>query len=185
MSRVGKKPVSVPDKVKVKVENGVFYAEGPLGKESVRIDQRTQVHVDGKQVLVSVLGDPLQNNRFQGLVRVLVANAVKGVSEGFSKELDINGVGYRAEVKGKVLNLTLGYSHPIEYTIPDGIKITVDKMTHVVVGGTSRELVGRVGAEIREFRLPEPYKGKGIKYTSETIIRKVGKAAGAGAAGGK
>lgn len=183
MSRVGKKPIPVPDKVKVKIENGFFFADGPQGKENVPLDSRTKVHIEGNSVQVVEAGDPVQSKRFQGLMRALLANAVRGVYEGFKKELDINGVGYRAEVRGKVLNLTLGYSHPVEYQIPDGIKVAVDKQTHLVVSGSSRELVGRVSAEIREFRLPEPYKGKGIKYTDETIIRKAGKAAGAGAGG--
>lgn len=187
MSRVGKKIIPVPDKVKVKVENAVFYAEGPLGKEKVVLHPQTQATVKDNQITVSVLGGTDESRRFQGLLRALIANAVNGVAKGFSKDLDINGVGYRAEVKGKVLNLTLGFSHPVEYQIPDGIKITVDKQTHLVVGGSNRELVGRVSAEIRKLKPPEPYKGKGIKYTSEVIVRKVGKAAGAGAtaAGGK
>lgn len=186
MSRVGKKIIPVPGKVKVKVENGVFYAEGPLGKERVALHPQTQVTVKDNQISVAVLAD--ESRRFQGLVRALIANSVNGVTKGFSKDLDINGVGYRAEVKGKVLNLTLGFSHSVEYKIPDGVKITVDKQTHLVIGGSNRELVGRVSAEIRKFKPPEPYKGKGIKYTSEVIVRKVGKAAGAGAtatAGGK
>ena len=131
-----------------------------------------------KQVSVLRSEETPDGRRIQGLVRALVANAVNGVATGFKKEMDINGVGYRAEVKGNVLNLTLGFSHPVNYDIPKGIKITVDKQTHLEVLGSNKDLVGRVSADIRRFRPPEPYKGKGIKYTSETIIRKVGKAAG-------
>ena len=185
MSRVGKKPVAIPDKVKVKIEDGFLLAEGPLGKEKVAVHPRTTVVVKDGQVQITPIGAPFESRRFHGLMRALVANAINGVSTGFNRELDINGVGFRAELKGKVLNLTLGYSHPIDYEIPEGIKVAVDKQTHLVVSGSSREMVGRVAAKIRGFRPPEPYKGKGIKYTQETIIRKVGKAAAGATGGGK
>lgn len=178
MSRVGKKPIVVPDKVKVNLAGDVLHAEGPLGKEAVQLHPDAKVTVGPKEVLVERTAETPDGRRIQGLVRALVANAVNGVATGFKKEMDINGVGYRAEVKGSVLNLTLGFSHPVNYDIPKGIKITVDKQTHLEVMGSNRDLVGRVSADIRRFRPPEPYKGKGIKYTNETIIRKVGKAAG-------
>lgn len=178
MSRVGKKPIAIPEKVKIINNEGVFRAEGPLGKEEVKIHPLVKVEVADKEVRVVRGEESSDGRRVQGLIRSLVNNAVVGVSEGFKKELDINGVGYRADVKGNVLNLNLGYSHPIQYQIPEGIKIAVEKQTHVVVSGSSKDRVGQVSAEIRSFRPPEPYKGKGVKYTDEQIIRKAGKAAG-------
>lgn len=179
MSRTGKKPIVIPDKVKVNLKDGVLQAEGPLGKEEVKINPLAQVSVkDGKVVVARGDDESDQSRAVHGLVRALVANAVNGVSTGFSRDLEINGVGYRAEVKGPVLNLTLGFSHPVNYTIPKGIKIAVQNQTRLTVTGSNRDLVGRTAADIRGFRPPEPYKGKGIKYIDETIIRKVGKAAG-------
>lgn len=178
MSRTGKKPIVVPDKVKVSVKDGTLLAEGPLGKEEVKINPLAQVTIKDGQVVVARENDSDQSRAVHGLVRALVANAVNGVSKGFNRDLEINGVGYRAEVKGPVLNLTLGYSHPVNYTIPKGIKIAVQNQTRLTVTGSNRDLVGRTAADIRGFRPPEPYKGKGIKYIDETIIRKVGKAAG-------
>ena len=177
MSRIGNKVIDLPEKVKVKVENGVLLAEGPLGKEEVKVHSATEVEVKDNQIAVKALGGE-ENRKFQGLIRALVANAVTGVSTGFKKELDINGVGYRADVKGNTLNLILGFSHPVNYEIPTGVKVAVEKQTHLVVSGSNKELVGRVAAEIRGYRPPEPYKGKGVKYTDEHIVRKVGKAAG-------
>jgi large subunit ribosomal protein L6 len=178
MSRIGKKIIPVPDKVKVSVKDDVFLAEGPLGKEQVKIHPMVKLALADKVVKVERGDDNADARRIQGLVRSLVANAVDGVATGFKKELDINGVGYRAELKGNSLNLTLGFSHPVNYSIPTGIKVAVDKQTHLVISGSNKDLVGRVSADIRRFRPPEPYKGKGIKYSDETIIRKVGKAAG-------
>lgn len=178
MSRVGKKPIVIPDKVKVNLMGDVLQAEGPLGKELVKLHPMAKISLADNQVVVERLENTPDGRRIQGLVRALVSNAINGVATGFKKEMDINGVGYRAEVKGSVLNLTLGFSHPVNYDIPKGIKVTVEKQTHLEVLGSNRDLVGRVSADIRRFRPPEPYKGKGIKYTNETIIRKVGKAAG-------
>ncbi len=178
MSRTGKKPIVVPDKVKVKCENGVLVAEGPLGKEEVAINPLATVVFEGSSVVITRQDETPEARAVHGLVRALVANAVQGVSTGFKRDLEINGVGYRAEVKGEVLKLTLGYSHPIEFDIPKGIKIAVADQTKVAVTGSNRELVGRVASKIRGYKPPEPYKGKGIKYSDEVIIRKVGKAAG-------
>jgi large subunit ribosomal protein L6 len=178
MSRIGKKIIPLPDKVKVSMKDGIFHAEGPLGKEDVKVHPLVKVAIEEKVIKVERSVNDADSRRIQGLVRSLVANAVTGVSAGFKKELDINGVGYRAELKGNSLSLTLGFSHPISYPVPTGIKVVVDKQTHLVISGSSKDLVGRVSADIRRFRPPEPYKGKGIKYTTETIIRKVGKAAG-------
>lgn len=179
MSRTGKKPIQIPDKVKVSVKDGVLLAEGPMGKEQVELHAKVDVAVTDKQVQVNLKhAQDLESSKYHGMIRALVSNAIRGVHTGFTKELEINGVGYRAEVKGKVLNLALGFSHPVEYAIPEGITIKVDKQTSVSVSGTNRELVGRTSAQIREYRPPEPYKGKGVKYKDEHIIRKVGKAAG-------
>jgi large subunit ribosomal protein L6 len=178
MSRTGRKPIAVPDKVKVSVNAGTFLAEGPLGKEEVKIHPRIAVTIADKNVTLARENDEPDSRSLHGMMRALLNNAVQGVSTGFTRELEINGVGYRAEVKGTVLNLTLGFSHPVNYDIPKGIKINVDKQTKIAVTGSNRELVGRVSANIRSFRPPEPYKGKGIKYVDETIVRKVGKAAG-------
>lgn len=179
MSRTGKKTIPIPDKVKVSVKDGVFLAEGPMGKEKVAIHPKVDVKIAEKNVEVVLRqSDALDDGKYHGMMRALIANAVVGVHTGFTRDLEINGVGYRAEVKGKVLNLSLGFSHPVEYKIPEGILIKVDKQTSVTVSGSNRELVGRTSAEIREYRPPEPYKGKGVKYKDETIIRKVGKAAG-------
>ena len=179
MSRTGKKPILIPEKVKVSVKDGVFLAEGPMGKESVALHAKVDVALADKQVVVSLKqAADLESSKYHGMIRAMVANAIAGVHTGFTKDLEINGVGYRADVKGKVLNLALGFSHPIEYSIPEGITIKVEKLTSVSVSGSNRELVGRTSAQIREFRPPEPYKGKGVKYKDEHIIRKVGKAAG-------
>ncbi len=178
MSRTGKKIIPIPDKVKVSVKDGVFLAEGPLGKEKVSVHPKIDLKIDAKEIRVEQKEKKQDEYNLYGLMRALVANAVQGVSKGFTRDLEINGVGYRAEVKGKVLNLSLGFSHPVEYQIPEGIAIKVEKQTSLSVTGSNRELVGRTSAQIREFRPPEPYKGKGVKYKDEKIIRKVGKTAG-------
>ena len=151
----------------------------------MKVHPQTTVKISEKEISIQRQLQGADGRRLQGLMRSLIANAVKGVSQGFKRDLDINGVGYRAEVKGKTLNLVLGFSHQVNYEIPNGIKIAVEKQTHLVVNGSNKEQVGRVASEIRSYRPPEPYKGKGIKYTEEHIIRKVGKAAAsAGSTGG-
>lgn len=179
MSRIGKQPIPVPDGVKVSFDRGVFTAEGPKGKVSQQLAGRLDVEIEDGEVRVTRRGDAAGERAMHGLMRALLANAVTGVSEGFSKELEINGVGYRAEVQGKSVRFALGYSHPIDYPIPDGISIEVDKSTRVKVSGADRQQVGQVAAEIRALRKPEPYKGKGIRYADEVIRRKVGKAGAA------
>lgn len=183
MSRTGKRPVVIPEKVKVSISGGQLFAEGPLGKEKVALNPGAKVEVKDGKILVTRPGDTPADRCVQGTVRSLVANVVHGVSKGYSRDLEINGVGYRAEVKGPVLSMTLGFSHPVEYTIPAGIKVAVEKQTKLTISGSSKYMVGQVSAYIRGFKPPEPYKGKGIKYSDERIIRKVGKAAGAGAGG--
>lgn len=178
MSRTGKRPIKIPDKVKVQVTGGTLKAKGPLGEQALPIYPEIEVVLDEKTVTVRRRDDSQKARSLHGLLRSLVFNAVNGVAVGFEKKLEINGVGYRAESKGNVLKLTLGYSHPIEYAIPEGIKIAVKDQTRVTVSGRDKELVGRVCAQLRALRPPEPYKGKGIKYAEERILRKVGKAAG-------
>ncbi|HCU23839.1 MAG TPA: 50S ribosomal protein L6 [Deltaproteobacteria bacterium] len=177
MSRTGKKPIPIPDKVKVKLADGRIEVEGPLGKLQRSLHPAIQVVQKDKALEFLRGNDEPVTRSLHGLTRALVANMIRGVSEGFTRELDITGVGYRAEVKGNDLNLALGFSHPVIFPIPAGIKIQVDKQTHLVVKGQDRELVGQVAADIRDLRGPEPYKGKGIRYSDEVIRRKAGKTA--------
>ena len=179
MSRVGKLPIPVPDGVQVSLADGLFHAEGPKGKVSQRVVERVDVEIDGGEVKVTRHGDAGTDRAMHGLMRALLSNAVVGVSEGFTKILEIHGVGYRAEVQGSELQLALGYSHPVVYPIPEGISVEVDKANRITVSGADRQQVGQVAAEIRSLRKPEPYKGKGIKYADEIIRRKVGKASAA------
>jgi large subunit ribosomal protein L6 len=180
MSRIGKNPIPLPSGTKVDIQDGVFVAEGPKGKVSERVLESVGVEVADGEVRVSRRSDDREDRAQHGLMRALLANAVVGASTGFTRELEINGVGYRAEVKGREVHLALGYSHPVVYAIPEGIEIEVDKNNKLSVSGADKQRVGQVAAEIRALRKPEPYKGKGIKYVEETIRRKVGKA-GAGA----
>lgn len=183
MSRTGKRPVALPDKVKVRTNDGVLFVEGPLGKSQVALSEWVQVKADDKSIVVTRKDDSRKAKETHGLIRALVQSAVQGVSTGFKKGLEIEGIGYRAEVKGNDLNLTLGYSHPVVFPIPAGIKIAVEKLTKLSVSGSDKTLVGQVAANIRALRRPEPYKGKGIRYEGEVIQRKEGKAAAA--SGGK
>lgn len=178
MSRTGNTPIQVPEKVKVALAEGLLSAEGPLGKEQVTVPAHTNIEIAENVITVKRENDSKEARSMHGLARSLIANAVEGVATGFKKDLQINGVGYRAQVKGKTLVLNLGFSHPVEFEIPEGLKIEVKGQTEVSVSGSNKELVGRVAAKIRGYRPPEPYKGKGVKYADETIIRKVGKAAG-------
>lgn len=180
MSRTGRKPISVPDKVKVNLTDHSIEVQGPLGKLQGSIHPKIQVTLAGNILEVKRPDDLPESRSLHGLTRALIANMVTGVTDGFKKELDIQGVGYRAEVKGKDLNLTLGFSHPVIFPIPEGIKIAVDKQTHLVISGADKAMVGQVAADIRKIRGPEPYKGKGIRYSDEVIRRKAGKAAATG-----
>ena len=187
MSRIGKRPVVAPSGVEIALNGKVVSVEGPKGKLSMDVPGKgnVEISIDSGGLLVKRLSDSRQSRQEQGLVRALVANMVIGVTKGFSKELDIVGVGYKAEVKGNILNLNLGYSHPIAFDIPKGIQIAVEKQTHLTVSGADKYQVGEISAQIRRLRPPEPYKGKGVKYSAEQIRRKVGKAAvGAGVAKG-
>jgi large subunit ribosomal protein L6 len=183
MSRVGKQPIRLKSGVKVNMAGQVLKAEGPKGKLSVNIPVGIEVKVAGTELSVTRKSDEFRS--LHGATRAAVANVVEGVSEGFTRELDVVGVGFRAAVKGQVLSLTIGFSHTIDYTLPAGIAGKVDNNTHIVLTGSDKVLLGMVASKVRGFRPPEPYQGKGIRYTNEKIIKKEGKAAGAGAAGGK
>ena len=175
MSRIGKQPIAVPPKVKVEVKGQKVSIEGPKGKLNWELPQRTSLKVEGGNIVVSRDGDDAQAKALHGLSRALVNNMVKGVAEGFVKKLEIQGVGFKAAVQGKNVNLNLGYSHPVVYLIPDQIKVTVEENTKLTIEGPDRQSVGQVAAEIRAFYPPEPYKGKGVRYSDERVIRKEGK----------
>jgi large subunit ribosomal protein L6 len=179
MSRVGKQPIQVPAGTKVSIEVGRVSVAGPKGTLGMQVGPLVEVTVDGAAVKVARREDTRQGRAAQGLTRQLVANLVTGVSSGFRRVLEINGVGYRAEVKGPGLQLALGYSHPIVFSLPQGVHATVDKQTVITLESADRQVLGEVAAAIRKLRPPEPYKGKGIKYAEETIRRKAGKAVGA------
>jgi large subunit ribosomal protein L6 len=175
MSRIGKSPIALPAQVKVDVKGKKVSVQGPKGKLDMELPRRTSLKVEGDKIVVNRDGEDAEAKAMHGLGRALVNNMVLGVSVGFSKKLEINGVGFKAAVQGKVVNLTLGYSHPINYPIPDQIKVTVEENTKVTIEGPSKQVVGQVAAEIRSYYPPEPYKGKGVKYSDEKIIRKEGK----------
>lgn len=176
MSRIGREPITVPDGVKVSLDDGIFVAEGPKGKVAQKVVKRVEVSLEDGVVKVTRRGNAGPDRAMHGLMRALLANAVKGVSEGFTKVLEINGVGYKAEQQGSEIHFALGYSHPVVYAVPEDISIEVDKSNRITVSGADRQRVGQVAAEIRSLRKPEPYKGKGIKYVDEIVRRKVGKA---------
>src|SRR6202789_3027477 len=175
MSRIGKMPVVVPPKVKVEIKGQKVFVEGPKGKLDFELPRRTSAKLDGGNVLVARDGDDAEAKALHGLSRAIVNNMVKGVSDGFVKKLEIQGVGFKAAVVGKNVNLSLGYSHPLNYPIPDQIKVTVEENTKLTIEGPSKQLVGQVAAEIRSYYPPEPYKGKGVRYSDEKVIRKEGK----------
>ena len=177
MSRIGKKPVLVPAGVTVTVDNTTVTVKGPKGELTRTFSELISIKEEGEELLVVRNDDTTDSNAQQGLTRTLLHNMVVGVSEGFEKKLELTGVGYRATLKGKDLDLSLGYSHPVIYPAPDNISFLVPDNTHITVQGISKEQVGQVAAEIRMKRPPEPYKGKGIHYMGEHIRRKLGKAA--------
>lgn len=179
MSRIGKKEIPLPKGVEVREDAGAVVVKGPKGSMVTPLVPGITMAVENNVVKFERKNEEGKTRAFHGLMRALVANNVKGVSEGFKRELDIVGVGYRAEVKGKEVVFQLGYSHPVRFAIPEGIEITVDpKTNHVTITGIDRQKVGQTAAEIRSLRAPDPYKGKGIKYSDEVIRRKAGKAAG-------
>lgn len=177
MSRIGNQSITIPNGAKVKLEDGLFMAEGPKGKVSEKLLPECPVEIDDGVIKVTRNGNSGPVKAKHGMVRALLANAVHGVTTGFNKQLEIVGVGYRGEVKGKEAHFALGYSHPVIFPIPEGITIEIDtKLNKISVSGANRQQVGQVSAEIRSLRPPDPYKAKGIRYSDEQIRRKVGKA---------
>ena len=176
MSRIGKEPIAIPSGVEVKVDkNNVITVKGAKGTLTRELHANMKVEVADNTIVVTRPNDEKQNRELHGLTRTLVANMVKGVSEGFAKELEVNGVGYRVQKQGNKIVLNLGFSHPVEFVEPEGITFDVPDQNHIVVKGINNEIVGQIAAEIRSKREPEPYKGKGIKYATERIRRKEGK----------
>lgn len=175
MSRIGKQPIVIPPKVKVEVKGRLVLVEGPKGKLQHQLPQRTSAAVESGKLVVQREGEDAQAKALHGLSRALLHNMVLGVSEGFVKKLEIQGVGFKASVAGKTVTLNLGYSHPINYDLPDQVKVTVEENTRITVEGPDRQKVGQVAADLRAFYPPEPYKGKGIRYVGERVIRKEGK----------
>lgn len=177
-SRVGKRPIEVPSGVQVTRDGGSIRVKGPKGEMSFILGHGVDVQVEPKEITVTQVGGGKQALALHGTTRAVIANMVTGVTQGFSKALEITGTGYRAQMSGKKLTLQLGYSHPIDFDPPAGISIAVESPTRLTVNGFNKELVGQVAAKIRGFRPPEPYKGKGVRYAGEYIRRKAGKAAG-------
>src|SRR4051794_22746199 len=177
MSRIGNKPIPVPDGVEVKVEPELVRVKGPKGELHERVARDITIEQDNGQLVVKRPSDRGEHRALHGLTRSLIANMVQGVTEGYEKRLEIQGVGYRASLSGKALNLSVGYSHPVSIPAPDGIEFEVPQPTQVVVRGISKQTVGELAAKVRKVRPPEPYKGKGIRYQGEHVARKVGKRA--------
>jgi large subunit ribosomal protein L6 len=175
MSRVGKKPISIPKGVTVKVGEGALDIQGPKGKVTQRIPPGILFEVADGQLKAKPVSEDPELGKYHGLARSLAANGVLGVTEGFKRELDIVGVGYRAELRGKQVVFALGYSHPVVFEVPPGIDIAIEKQTHLTVTGADRQLVGQVAANIRRLRKPDPYKQKGVRYTGEQLKKKAGK----------
>ena len=175
MSRIGKKPIPIPKGVTVKVVDGALDVQGPKGKMRQATPPGIAFAVDNGALQASRVSDDPELGKYHGLARSLAANAVLGVTEGFRKDLDIVGVGYRAEMKGKQVIFALGYSHAVVFDVPPGIDIAIDKQTHITVTGVDRQLVGQVAANIRRLREPDPYKQKGVRYTGEVLKKKAGK----------
>lgn len=175
MSRIGKKPIPVPKGVTVAMSDGAIEVKGPKGAVKQAIPPGVTFAQEGDQLTARLVRDDKALGKFHGLARTLVANAVQGVTEGFKKELDIVGVGYRAEVKGRQVHFALGYSHPVVFDMPQGVDVAVEKQTHVTVTGVDRQKVGQAAANIRSLRKPDPYKQKGVRYTGEVLKKKAGK----------
>jgi len=178
VSRIGKQPITIPQGVSVSRDGDTLTAKGPKGQLSIQLNPVMNVAVGDGEITVTRPNDLAENRSAHGLTRTLIANMVEGVSNGYTKKLEIVGVGFRAEMKGKILQLSLGYSHPIFFFPPDEIEITVPEATKIEIAGSDKQLVGQVAAKIRKLRQPEPYKGKGVKYQGEQIRRKAGKTAG-------
>ena len=175
MSRIGKQPISIPEKTKVRLESGNLTVQGKNGLLSLAIHPDVEIEIEENQIKIRNDGTDKKKNALGGMVRSLVQNMVTGVSHGFERVLEINGVGYRAEAKGRSILLNLGYSHPINFELPKGVEASVEKNTIIKLTGIDKQLIGQTAAQIRELRPPEPYKGKGIKYKEEFVQRKAGK----------
>jgi len=176
MSRIGKKAIAIPQDVKIEVKDGVVHVEGPKGTLTHRLAYGVNLEIKDGQIFVNRLSDTKFHKSLHGLTRALIFNMIKGVTLGYSKELEIIGVGFRAQVVGNNLNMQLGFSHPVNFPIPQGVKLETPKQTQIVVRGIDKELVGKVSSEIRAIYPPEPYKGKGVRYVGEYVKKKVGKA---------
>lgn len=176
MSRIGKKPIAIPKDVKAEVKENLLYVEGPKGKLNRPLSDRLTLEIKEGLLYVKRRGDTKLDKSLHGLYRALIANMLKGVTEGYVKELEIQGVGFRAQIQGNNLNMQLGFSHPVNFLIPEGIKIEVPKQTQIIIRGIDKEKVGEIAHEIRAIYPPEPYKGKGIRFAGEYIKKKVGKA---------
>ena len=178
MSRIGKLPVDIPANISLTLNNNLLEIKGPKGTLKKQLNTKVNIEHKDNQLVITRKNDSKESRSLHGLTRALVANMVEGVSDGFTKKLEIVGVGYKAEMKGKNLALTIGYSHPIVIAVPDNININTPTPNEIEISGIDKEIVGKIAAKIRSFREPEPYKGKGIKYTGEYIRRKAGKTAG-------
>ena len=176
MSRIGKKPVAIPSGVKIQLNGQTVNVEGPKGKLNLTLSHRIQIEMADNQVLLKRVSEAKTDKSLHGLYRALIINMIKGVTEGYVKELEIIGVGFKAQMQGSNLNLQLSFSHPVNFSAPEGIKIETPKPTHIVVRGIDKERVGQVASEIRAILPPEPYKGKGIRFVGEYVKKKVGKA---------
>jgi large subunit ribosomal protein L6 len=179
MSRIGKKPIVIPEGVKINLDKSTIKVQGPKGLLSMEIPYGVEVSINNGTIEVKTASESRKGKAYHGLVRTLAANMVIGVTVGFQKGLELSGIGYRAEKSGDIIKLVLGFSSPLEYRIPKGIDVKIDKQVNIVVSGIDKQLVGRVAAEIRDLKKPEPYKGKGIRYVGEKVRRKVGKSVGA------
>ena len=179
MSRIGRKPITIPAGVKIQVDGTVVRAEGPKGHLGQPLPAGLQASLENNHLVISRASEDRKTRALHGLGRALVANMVTGVKDGFERKLEIVGIGYRAQLQGKILQLALGYSHPVIFPLPDGITAEVDKQTAITLKGADKALLGETAAKLRALRKPDPYKGKGIKYAGEVIRRKVGKKAGA------
>jgi large subunit ribosomal protein L6 len=181
MSRIGRQPVSIPQGVKVSIDGAVVRAEGPKGKLMQPVPAGLSAKLENNQLVLSRSGDDRKMRALHGLARALVANMVTGVKDGFERKLEIVGIGYRAQLQGRAIQLALGYSHPVIFALPEGVTAEIDRQVSITLRGADKAVLGQTAAKLRALREPDPYKGKGIRYANEVVRRKVGKKAGAGA----
>src|SRR5262249_51914116 len=181
MSRIGRQPVNIPQGVKVQIDGTTVRAEGPKGKLSQPIPVGLSAKIENNQLLISRSGDDRKVRALHGLARALMANMVTGVKDGFERKLEIVGIGYRAQLQGRAIQLALGYSHPVIFPLPEGVTAEIDRQVSITLRGADKAVLGQTAAKLRALRKPDPYKGKGIRYANEVVRKKVGKKAGAGA----